>query len=64
MIQYAWYSPRLDIIVIQVIEPEFSVRKVYFQSSPDDFAKILITLGDDQINDMMRATLWMPLGEL
>lgn len=58
MRQYAWYSPELDVIVLQSIMNECYIA---FEWSPHDMWGLYDDCGNQ---DPMDCYLWMPMGEL
>lgn len=66
MRQYAWYSPELDVIVIQIfkicMDGDDLTCEMYFQWCSSN-AHILHTLEDMGL-DAIRDHVWLPLGEV
>lgn len=66
MTQYAWYSPALDVIVLQTFMEECYIS---FEWSPLDLHNMMtiateLGLDTDTFNPMQYAGAWYPLGEL
>ena len=59
MRQFAWYSPELDVIVLQSL---FEGCELHFQWGNLDFYEAFRRNNFQE--DMMEMTLWVPLGEL
>ena len=57
MRQYAWYSPGLDTIVLQTIMDSCVIN---FEWDPE----VLVIMYQYGINNPMKNTGWIPLGEL
>lgn len=59
MRQYAWYSPEFNVIILQCIVED---REICFEWDWWDICKLKVMAGE--IEDPMRLTGWIPLGEL
>ena len=56
---YAWYSPELDVIVLQTIMQDCHIC---FEWSYNDLSELCEFYDKDE--DPIQAHLWMPLGEI
>lgn len=64
MRQFAWYSPELDIIILQYIMENFCIA---FEWSWEDAYDLRVKYPDLMLSDeidISQSFLWMPLGEL
>lgn len=59
MRQYAWYSPELDVLVLQTIMEDCHIAFEWDWSNMSAIASWNVT-----VEDPMLLTAWMPLGEL
>lgn len=59
MRQYAWYSPELDVIVLQTIRDGWC--RTTFEWYWYDLADVRVM---GSLEDPMQRYLWLPLGEL
>ena len=62
MRQYAWYSPELDVIILQcIISDDFAIC---FGWDDVDMHEATWRFPFDGETDLSQKVLWMPLGEL